>query len=472
MAVSAVIEIEEGHLACTLATITRRSIAVSAHMQMPMPECTAANLTNALGALQAQLGPIEDVHVLLGDRRVCHFQTKVPELEARELVAFVQRESLRQAGLPPSTEVAGHARLYGRTDAGLRHMGVIAAPKGLIDPIVRGCADAGVRLSSVLSVESAIAGALPRSLPERVAVVDYAGGKVRFLVYEHRLLSHMRRFLVHGLVSEAGRQELLLGQLTMEIPRTLDFLRDQGCEPPQVLVVSPHVAAGDELLTATEGAMTTLYPLQPTVRLADGEALPSLATLGLLRRLQEGRPLPTLLDGLQVQQPRRPVRIMLRAASVLAAIGGTILGSAQQLQTEALESEHQRLVQQRGTLERRLAEHASPAPLVETGDRERERELAILSTRRPVSAAIARITEQVHEYLQLTSIQFLDADRLHVTGIAVAPDRLAALRAVSEFGEAVATVSFLVRSGVEDVREEASRVGCVHFRFEFAWRRP
>ncbi len=472
MAVSAVIEVEDGTLACTVAAVRRRAIAVSVCLRLPFPECTAANLANSLRAIREQIGQLDAVHVVLADRRICHYRAKVPPLEARELSAFVQRESLRQAGLPPGTAMAGHARVVGTGGAGMRRIGVVAAPQALLDPIARGCADADVDLLGVLSLESCIAGILDRSLPERTAVVDYSGGRARFLAFEDGQLAQMRRFVVHGMVSDAGSQALLVGQLAMELPRTLEFLREQGCEPPTCLLVGHHIAAGDDLLTMTEGAISKVVQFEPKASIADGEEVPSLATLGLLQLIQSGGVLPFLRPRFAIQLPWQPWRMVRQAAAAVVAIGATAVGLQEQFDAQSLRRGRDGLLADGARIQQELRSRASPAPNGETLDAEQQRERLLLRQRRPFSLAIARVSQQVREFLALDSLEFLDAGHLRVKGTVAAPDRLTALRTIGEFGEALATVPFLARSGSDEVKDDDARTGVLRFQFDLTWRQP
>ncbi|MGE3174641.1 MAG: hypothetical protein AB7O97_18560 [Planctomycetota bacterium] len=453
MGVAAIIEIEEGYLTCTAATITRRSVTVGACVRVPFPECTAANLGNSLRLLREQVGELDRVWVLVGDRRILHSVVRVPPMLPDELRAFVRREALRQGGLSAGAELVAHARLS-RPEGTMHRVSVCAAPAGVLEPIRRGCAEADVALLGVLSIENGIAGVLDQDLPERTAVIDFAGGKARFLVYERGQLTHMRRFLVHGVDSAAGMRDLFVAQLAMEVPRTLDYLREQDCDPPQCLLVSHSIAAGEDLLAMTEGQIPEVRTYQPTVRLAAGEDEPSLATLGLLQKLQRGRRLPLLTEDVALTLPPQPLRIAARAAAAVVGVAGLVVGMQQHGEARALRIERQGLEAAIDRSRNEIARRLQPVPMVETLDPEQAREQQILSRRRPISRCIARLCELVGPELHYDAIAFPDRHHLELHGGVAARNRLEALRVLGEFGEALGAVPFLERTGSEDLYDD------------------
>ncbi|MFM1871242.1 MAG: hypothetical protein RL398_664, partial [Planctomycetota bacterium] len=106
MTTLAVVELEEGALAFTVAEQRGRRIVASHTSYVPSSESTPAALGSALAALRAEHLPEGAlVHVVLGDRRIQHHRLEVPVLPVADLQDMVRREAMRVTSVASIHEV-------------------------------------------------------------------------------------------------------------------------------------------------------------------------------------------------------------------------------------------------------------------------------------------------------------------------------------------------------------------------------
>jgi hypothetical protein len=470
MAVVAVVEVEEGAMALTVAAVSS-SIEIRAAARVAFREPTGAALSAALQSLREHLPPgLTGVHVAVGDRRLQHFVTKAPRLPHGELRGFVRRECRRRGSLTADAEVRAHARVLDRRMGRVLSLGVTAATAAVVEPVADACARSGLSLASLTSIETAIGAALDRETAARAAVLDCSAGKARFLLCERGAPTHVRRFLLHGADAAPADAAMLAAQLAMEVPRTLEYLKEQGAEPPQVLLVGPRVAVDDADLGLLQGDVPEVRRFDPG--LAAGTEVPGLATIGLLRLLRRGRRPPSLTADIDLELPARPLQRLLPFAAVLVGAGAAVLAWQNVPAGLRLHAERAGVAEERARLEGELAQLAVAAPAGEAASPDQLRLLEILAQRRACSLALQRLCEAVPDGVLLDAIRFAGADRVVVVvvaGTAAGADRLQALTRLGAFAQRLESVPFLQRTGVERIEDAAPGV---RFAFDLGWRRP
>lgn len=463
-----VIEIEAGALSLTVARQRRGGSQVLRCARRPLPDPTAEAMAAVLVQLIADAPlPTRDVHVLLGSHGLMHFAVQTPRLSDDVLRDLVVREARRHGALAADTAIVAHVRAGGPDRGSLASLAVCAASVAVVDPVLAACARAGLRVRSLTSVEDGLAAAAA-GRRECAAVLEVVGGRIRFVTCRAGIPFLSRRFLVAG--GEAADPEAISAQLLLEIPRTLDWLREQDAPPPERLLVGHRSSLRPADLAQLQELGMPVARLAAAVAVDQGIATPSLSTVGLLRRLHEdGGGLGSLhLGGVHLRLRRSRTQVARDAALVAVALAGGALAVERWQRLQPLLVQREQGAAEIARLQDALSAEAGAAPGGETASRSVV-DAAVLGRRRPYSLALARLCELVPDGVRLTELR-LDDDRLTLTGRATGTSRLAALSSLQRFASVLRAVSWL--GGGRDVVEDAVDGAAVGFVFERVWRRP
>lgn len=474
----AIIEIEEGALTLTFGVRIGGRVHVTRCLRTPLADLGRDSLAEALRPLaNDHLQDSDGVHVILGERRVQHFVSALPKLPATEVADFAVREALRVTSMPGAGEVLVAPRLVRRAKGGKLVIGVTALPRNVWEPLREAFKQCNLRVSSLHSTEACLAAgafAALRSLRlvkseataiERSAVVECGAGRARFVLCDGKSAVQVRRFMV-GAAEANG--DALAAQLAMELPRTIDWLRETGHQLPGVLVLGHRVALGDEAAEGLRGDLARVVRA-PSIEVT-GDATPSLASTTLLQQLADRDGLPSLLDPPRVRLPVPGWRRLLLPAA--AAAGGlfSLYAVHERRATYALRDQIADTMAERETIRQQLvaADVVIRAPF-ETGAQVQQLNAA-LGLRRPISRLLAEVSNAANDQVRLDGLQFASNERVVLTGVVRDVTRTGALAQLAEFADRVRALPYLEPYGQEDVGEVLGQPSQFRFRLGMAWR--
>ncbi|GAB4146728.1 MAG: hypothetical protein Fur0037_14820 [Planctomycetota bacterium] len=464
----ALIEIEESTLAACVADVGRDRIEVRAFRRMRIGTAPGEDLASLLGKLVSDLGQsVRKAHVLLGDRRCHHFALDVPPLSLADLAGLVEREAARAAGLPPATGMLMRARLLGPSSRGRRLIGITALARDVWAPIARALEQSGIEVLSLATVEDGLGLAVDRSLPARTAVVEYSGGRARFVVCDHGAPTQVRRFLVSGFESGGDVEPAMLAaQLAMEVPRTLEYLAEHGRTKPEALVLSRNLGLSEEDLEVFTDQGIRCVLARPVFSVPEGEPEPDLAIAGRLESLRRGVRLRSLTDPLAIERPVSRALIASAAALLVTGTCGMWLGFGRLSEIDRLAFDLAHLRMERDRLARIDATLEIPHA---GGIRQASR--AILDSRRPASRLLGELCNATPPSCILQRVDFDGETGVSVEGRISADSRVGALAGLREFAEGIARIPFVKNKGPEDVGQLDSAAKTLRFRLALAWRK-
>lgn len=472
MQTHAIVEIEEGALSLLVGARAGRGAKVLRSVRAPLAELSREAVAQALRSLPADaLQGAAGVHVILGERRVQHFANIVPRLAPAEMVAFVVREALRLSGLQRADEILVAPRLIRMLPGRRCAIAASAVPRTVWEPIAAAFAQSQFRLLGLHSSEACIALAAPAKATDPVAVLECGAGRARFVLCDGQHPVQVRRFVISG-VGEANGA-VLATQLAMELPRTLDWLREIGQPLPKALLLGTRVAIDDESLSLLQvDNLQRIERINPLLELAEDAARPSLGAATLLLALCRDAAPASLLAPPKLALPVGPGRPLAAAAALLAGAVLTVSAvvdfqarrSIEWAQVQA-DAEAKRLEQQ--IAEKTLA--AAPPAGAAAGDDQLQ---AALALRRPVSLLLASVSNAAKKSMLIEELRFATADRIVVSGRVDGDSRREALADLAEFNRRLRSVPFLQPEGQDDIHEVAGRSGSFRFKISLAWRNP
>lgn len=463
----AILELEEGALHVTVGARDGQTTRVLRSARLPAPDlgrdALAATLRTAVAEL---LQGVDGVHVVLGDRRMQHFRSTLPRLPAAELTAFVVREAARLTGVQSQAEVLAAPRLVRVLPDRGAVLATTALPRAVWEPLRQAFAAVGLRVLSLRSMEACLALAV-HDRAGATALLECNAGRARFVACDDGCPVQVRRFLVG---TAEDHPDALLAQLAMELPRTLDWLRETRNPLPEALVLGTRVRVPANGLEALR-----CEPLQEVVagrvpvELAADAPVPSLGAVSLLARLCAGAPPPSLLDEPQLVLPlSRGYRASLAAAAAIA-IAGCWSGVADTTSLLVVRAESRAAAEHAQRLAAAIASAASPAaPALETHDPRRD---DALRTRRPTSRLLAELSNAAPAGMALERLEFASTERVVVAGVVEGASRHAALGALATFGQRLRALPYLERDGDDEVQEVDAGAHRYRFRLAFAWRK-
>jgi hypothetical protein len=473
MTTHAIVELEEGALNVVVGVRTGQTTKITRSLRLPVADLGRETLTSVLrsigsDALQGAAG----VHVVLGERRMQHFASTVPRLAPNEVVQFVVREALRLTGAQTAAEVLVAPRLLHRRSDGKLALGTAAIARSVWEPLRAAFAANNLNVLGLYSMETCLALAAERAdgaaSAETTAVLECNSGRARFVLCSSGSPVQVRRFLIGG---GEGNAAALASQLTMELPRTFDWLRETGQTLPKTLVLGTRVTIDDEMLPMLQGDdLQVLRRARPPVETAADMAQPSLGVAMLLARLGAGQALPSLLAPPSVALPVR-ARHFVGIAALLAA-GFAASWSAVVDGTAMLGDRDERLEVQQETrqLEIEIAARAGTDPSALARLPDDARLQTALALRRPISRLLADVSNAATPQLALEELKFGSAERVIVIGVVAGNSRQEALKALAAFGQRLRQLPFLRTDGQDEIVEVAGQPNRFRFRLGMAWR--
>lgn len=464
-----ILELEEGTLTLSVADVGPKGILVQHCKRLAIGNLQGDSLAAALRGLQADLpAAMAHVHVLLGERRCQHFTLAVPRLPAAELHGLVVREALRVAGQPVETEMLTRVRVLKRLPRGRFQLAVTAVAAAVWEPLQRCLSGLGIEVASLATVEDGLGLAIDPTLPPRTAVVECSGGRARFVVCERGAPTQVRRFMVSGSDNGEDQAPAVLGaQLAMEVPRTLDYLREVGQARPEALMLSRRIGLGEDDLEvfAEQGMRCALT--RADWRLAEDQDQPGLATIGRLRAMRGGRPLASLATACHVHLPMSRALCLAAAGIVLTGMFGAGLGIAELGRLDGARLELRQLQADTARLDRAAAAstvHADAAA-------DQLLVAKVLGMRRPCSLLLAEISNAVPANCELQRVEFDSATGVTVAGRAIEASRREALAALRRFADGLRQIPCVVSKGREEIDELEGAAGRLRFCYALRWRR-
>ncbi|MCB9878162.1 MAG: hypothetical protein H6835_11225 [Planctomycetes bacterium] len=466
MQAHAIVELEEGSLNVLVGHRDGGDVVVDRSVRLPLPDLSQASLENALRSVGSDLlMGAKGVHVVLGERRVFHQLATLPKLGEKDAVAFVSREAMRHANIHSRDDLLLHTRLVKRLPGGKLRVATTAFSKALWRPLAEAFAAQQVEVLSLQTMESCLALSREAAGAEPVAIIECNGNRARFLVCAEGAAVQVRRFLISG--GGDDNEMALATQLTMELPRTLDWLRETGQPTPKRLVIGTRVALGDESLQMlnVEDDAIIVRSVMPVVP-AEGQATPDLGLATLLHHVANGRAPASLLAEPELRLPAGPAVLLTTfAAAGVAVLGGfsAVVDGGQWLEQQASQRQVEMEAQQlESSLMEREQQQAPPVdPGVDAGLQ------AALQMRRPISRLLAEISNLADDNVHIDSLKFASKSPVVITGFAEGDTRQQALAAMVRFHSKVDALPFLVPVDQEEMHEASSGY---RFKLGLAWR--
>ncbi len=463
----AVVELEEAALSITVAELRGRRIQVVRNVHVPIPDLEPSTLISILSSLRSDvLRGVGAVQVILGDRRMHHFRCEVPSMPVADLEQFVRREAMRLTGLPSVDDVLLAVNRLRRTAGGALRIAATALPRAVWETLQKSFVEAGVAVTGLCSLENCLALLAPTAAP--TAVVECGVGRTRFLLCEDRVVAQVRRFIVGS--SAGGNSEAVGAQLSLELPRTLDWLRESGNGVPTAMLLGPRAAAGIRAIGMDLDGLPPVVTREHGLPVNAGEAEPTIACTTLLRAIANGAAPASLLAPLRLELPITGARVSLLAAAV--AVAGFAGWSASEdlgrwraaqervaeLQVTAAEIDRTvRSLQQADVA-------ATGAAAVQDGYLRQ-----VLGNRRPVSLLLADLARHAGN-VRLDAVDCASGDKVNLSGFVTAVSRRDALEEVARFLRAVRELPYLLPLTGEDIGELPGTLHGFRFQVGLSWR--
>lgn len=464
----AIVEIEEGGLVATVAALADGELRVERVVQLPLAELGRDSLLATLRAPAAEcLRGIAGIHVVIGERRMAHHVCRMPRMKAEDLNGVAAREALRLTGMPTRAEVLWAPWLVPPVAGPRLSVAVTALARSVWEPLYAAFQSAELPVLGLYSAESCMAAAVRPEHGEMVAVLESNVGRARFVLCESGAPVQVRRFM---LGAEPG-SEAMMAQLAMELPRTLEWLRESGHRLPRTLLLGSRlgIAAGAAGMLEGDGLVVIDGRDSP---LTDPAGSPvSLGAAALLERLRSGKGLPSMLDAPQLELPWSRSRWTGLAAAALVGVCGAASAVVDFRELQAVRETRPQLALELRQAQTRLVQAQRAAQAHQIRDPEQERLLAILAQRRPISRLVADVCEATHDEVRLEELRFANADALVLIGTVEGRSRQEALAALARFGRSLRALPFLDTNRQEEVGEGAAGTNRFRFKITLQWRK-
>lgn len=469
MQTQVIVELEEGSLTVTVAELSPRVTKVLHCLRVPLADLTRDAVTNALrGISEEVLLAAPGVHVVFGERRIQHYVSTVPKLSPADVVAFMVREALRLTGMPSEDDVLVATRILRKLPGGRFVLSATAVAKNIWEPIHDAFRAAGVEVLSLHSMESCLALAAKPVAGGHVAVLECNTGRARFVMCDGDAPVQVRRILIGGASSSSSGA--LAAQLAMELPRTVDWLRETGAAVPKVLLLGTRVGLGEDEIGMVRGDLEEVRFAPTALELTEGQQSPGLGVAMLLQAIAARKLPASLLLRPSIKVPYGSTQLLGLAAVVVAGLAcswSAVINGREFLamhhRVDVVEAENARLNHELASLAR---ESAGAGPVDTVADMLE----SVLDLRRPVSRLIAEVSNAASEVIHLDELKFASTDRVVVTGVVQASSRKAALTAMADFTRQLRQLPYLESSGQEEVGEVAGQPNCFRFRLLMSWR--
>lgn len=468
MKMHTILEVEEGALNVVVGGRDGSQTRVIRSQRLPLSDFSREALDGALRAVGSDvLHGGEGLHVIIGDRRAQHFVSKVPKMSARDAVAFATREGMRLANLQSAEDLMVETRLVRSLPQGKLQISTCALARSIWEPLRDVLAKHHVAVLSLQTMEACLARSESASGSEPVAIVECNGGRARLVISVDGAPVQVRRFMVSG---GAGNVAGVLTQLAMEVPRTMDWLRETGQPLPSRMVVGPRVGVDTESLNMLEGdELSEVVCAEALVDRDEGASEPGLAVATLLHELCTGAPVASLLDAARIRLPWAARQVMAVAVALivagLAAFGAVVEGQAWlevRAERESVDALLEDVQYQLANLE--LREGDMPVVQEDPGLTD------ALKMRRPISLLISEACNQCGESVRLQEVVFASRGMVIVTGVVDGAGHQQALASLAQFTQALRELPYLVPVGRDEVTEVAGATSRFQFKITLSWR--
>lgn len=465
----AIVELEEGGLVATVASVAGSEPRIERVARLPLADLTRESLTKALRAPAAEcLRGHEGVHVVLGERRMMHFLMRLPRMKAEDLLGVVVREALRLTGMPTQAEVLVAPQLLPVSAGPRLGVAVTALSRNLWEPLQEAFRAAELPILGLYSAESCLAAAAPSEAGSVSAVLESNAGRARFVLCESGHPVQVRRFLLGSDTSG----EALVAQLAMELPRTLDWLRETGHAMPQTLVLGRRLGVDAAAAGMLQGdGLAIVDGTSPRLVDPEGQVV-SLGVTELLGRLLRGAVPGSLLAEPRLELPWPRSRFVAVAAAAAVGFLGTAAAVVDFELLQASRSANERTEQAMRDAQDRLATAERAAVARDTTDPEQRHIDGILARRRPTSRLLAELCNAASDDVHLDELRFASNEAVVLTGAVDGRSRQEALAALARFGRGLRAVPFLDSTRQEEVGEGAAGANRFRFKITMQWRRP
>lgn len=469
MQAHAIVEIEEGTLNLLVGAHEGGVTRVLHSLRMPLAELGREALVAALRTIGSDVFQgAEGVHVILGDRRSQHFVSTVPRMPSADVLAFVRREASRLSNLSAISDLLLATRVLEPLPGGRFLLGTTTAMRASWAPLAAAFEDCDLAVLGLHTMGSCLALASNGTGGATSAVLDVNAGRARFVLCRQQSPVQVRRFLIGGGGGESNAAAIAT-QLAMELPRTIDWLRDSGHPMPRVILLGPRLGLDDDALSMLAGIEdTALLRATLAVECDEQQATPTLGSAALLDCVCQGRcPLPSLLDAPRVALPWSGRRmLMLAAAAAIGAIGSTaaVVDGGKWLelrrQLAQVEAENDELANTITAAQQVLLERSRPDP----------RLTHALSMRRPVSRLFADVSNAADDRVHVEEFTFSSTEAMALVGKVEGVNRHDALGAIGQLTARLRRLPYVQIDGQEEIGEVQDRWNVLKFRLNLAWR--
>ena len=463
-----IVELEEGALTVTRGETNGRATKVIHCQRVPLPDLGRDTLAAVLRAVAREsLQDNSGVHVIFGDRRLQHFVATLPKLPIADVNSFLVREALRLTAMPNAEEVLLAPRLVRRSKGGGLVVAAATMPRNVWDPLREAFGECGVPVLSLNSIEACLALGAETETDQPWAAIECTAGRARFVLCDGKSVVQVRRFMVGTAENDPDE---FAAQLALELPRTVEWLREAGHPAPVTLVLGNRPGLDPAALDLTRGDVAVVVRTTLGSDLDAEQELPSLASAALLRELARAVDIPSLLTSPQLRLPPSRWRPVWLSAGIAAGLACSF--SAVQ-DTRALLTLWEQLADAKTAREQlqhramaALADGEEPSESPADGGRLR----AALDSRRPASRLLAEVCNLAAPGVSIDSLQFASAERVVLTGVVQGSTRTDALAVLAEFASRVQGLPYLASGAHEEVFEVSGQSNQFRFRLGVAWR--
>lgn len=467
MKTHAIIEIEEGSLTLTIGAKAGNSARIFSCERFPLSDTGGEAVGGVLRGLGTDpLRGAAGVHVIVGDRRASHFVATVPKMPPGEVADFVTREALRVSSLTSPADLMVAPRLLRQPGGGRLEIAASALPASVWQPFASALEASGMEVLALHTSETCLALAAPADVAN-AAILEYSGGRARFVLCDGDAPARVRRFI---LGSSEGGSMALAAQLAIELPRTYDWLRENGHSEPRVMVLGNRLCLDDDSVEMLRGELEEIDKATFGWELPEEGAAPGLATLTLMGRLFDEKKVPSLLARPEIRVPWSRARIGSLVAAAAAGVALSVGAVADARGYMEASDERARVSAECARLEQQaFALESQAAPAGETSSRHPQLELA-LSMRRPISRLIAEVSNNATDRVYLEALEFSSTERITVRGVVKGRTRQEALAVLSQFVNGLRALAYFEADGQDEVNEVPGKPHCLRFQLGISWR--
>jgi hypothetical protein len=466
MRTHAIVELEDSALSVTVGALVGGRPRVLRSLRAPLTGLTREAVTIALreiggGVLHGATG----VHVLIGDRRIQHFRSELPNMATGHAIDYVTREALRLLRLTKPSDVLRSVRLLQRLPGDRVALATTAMPRSVWEPLASAFRDANLTVLGLHSSEESIASIAPTSATP-IAIVECSGGRARFMACADGVPLQVRRFMV-GSGGEENQDSLTM-QLAIEMPRTIDWLRDGGHAVPDRLLLGLRREVDADIVDMLRGdTFASVETAKVDVDVADGQIVPPLASQAVLRAIVLGKAPLSISDGPRLRMPWRRKHLAALSAAVAVGFLGTwtavvdagsllerreLLGSVQERRDELLRSF--------------AATTGGAATAVAVPQLD-----GALASRRPTSRLLAELSNCADDAIHIEELRFGSREAIVVAGQVERETRKEALDAMARFTRRIAELPYVQVGANDEISEVAGHWNRFRFRLQLEWRR-